>query len=229
MQLNIPDNFLFAIFIAVIVSYESYNRGIITMEMIYSAIPENTIIYVIIAVAFIYLRKIVTPTPAPIQNQILTTINADIKDLKRNVLALKNDMNRMQNETEWRSEARSQGRASITSFRSEFSTEIETLWVEFTALFDERRKREKCSPTKIYNALSIEINLSSATLATFYRHQRAPQRTSLDKIEAWVEKENKKKDNSIMISNSSRNNNFLSSGSRNIILDGNNENNDNDS
>ncbi|RHZ84501.1 hypothetical protein Glove_80g15 [Diversispora epigaea] len=135
----------------------------------------------------------------------------------------------MQDDLEWRSEVRSRAQASVQSHTSEFLEGTQTLWVEFTALFDERRKREKCSPTKIYNALSIEINLSSATLATFYRHQRAPQRTSLDKIEAWVEKENKKKDNSIMISNSSRNNNFLSSGSRNIILDGNNENNDNDS
>ncbi|RHZ71208.1 hypothetical protein Glove_261g95 [Diversispora epigaea] len=124
---------------------------------------------------------------------------------------------------EWRSEARSRGQAFITSFRSEYSTEIETLWVEFTVLFDERRKREKCSPTKIYNALSIEINLNSATLASFYRHQRAPQTTSLDKIEAWVEKENWKKDNSIIISGSSSSinrNNLLSSS--NIILDDNN-------
>ncbi|RHZ77001.1 hypothetical protein Glove_186g35 [Diversispora epigaea] len=71
-----------------------------------------------------------------------------------------------------------------------------------SSLFDERRKREKCSHTKIYNALSIEINLSSATLASFYRHQRAP----LDKIETWVEKENRKKDNSIIISSNSNNN-----------------------
>ncbi|CAG8779629.1 11645_t:CDS:2, partial [Ambispora leptoticha] len=68
-------------------------------------------------------------------------------------------------EAEWKSEARSRGQASIQSYRSEYSTETETLWVEFTVLFDERRKREKRSPTKMYNALSGEIDLSPATLA----------------------------------------------------------------
>ncbi|RHZ88241.1 hypothetical protein Glove_25g33 [Diversispora epigaea] len=56
----------------------------------------------------------------------------------------------------------------------------------------ERRKKEKRSLTKMYNVLSEEIGLSPATLASFYRHQKAPQRTSLDKIEAWLEKENQK-------------------------------------
>ncbi|RHZ81532.1 hypothetical protein Glove_119g15 [Diversispora epigaea] len=135
-----------------------------------------------------------SPAPRPIQNQILTTINADIKDLKRDMLTLKNDMNRIQNETEWRSEARSQ------------------------AIFNERRKREKRSPTKMYNALSDEIDLSPSTLAKFYQHQKSPQRTSLDKIEAWVEKENWKKDSS----NSNRNN---FSSSSNILLDDSNDNN----
>jgi len=46
----------------------------------------------------------------------------------------------------------------------------------------------------MYNVLSEEIELSPATLASFYRHQKSPQRTSLDKIETWVEKEGKKKD-----------------------------------
>ncbi|RHZ87052.1 hypothetical protein Glove_41g162 [Diversispora epigaea] len=109
MQLNIPDNFLFAIFIAVIVTYESYNRGIITMEMIYSVIPENTIIYVIIAVVFIYLRKIISPPSTSIQNQILTTIDQRLQKLERDILSLQNDNARIQNESEWRNEARSIG------------------------------------------------------------------------------------------------------------------------
>jgi len=58
--------------------------------------------------------------------------------------------------------------ASVQSYRSEYSPETETLWVEFTALFDERRKREKRSPTKMYNVLSEEIGLSPFTLAKFY-------------------------------------------------------------
>ncbi|CAG8619640.1 7693_t:CDS:2 [Ambispora gerdemannii] len=132
MQLNIPDNFLFAIFIAVIALYEAYNRDVITMGMIFSVIPENTIIYVIIAVA---------------------------------ILVLNNEIIRMRTEAEWKSEARRQ--ASVQSHRTEYSSETETLWVEFTAIFNERRKREKRSLTKMYNVLSEEIDLSPSTLAKF--------------------------------------------------------------
>ena len=46
----------------------------------------------------------------------------------------------------------------------------------------------------MYNVLSEEIDLSPSTLAKFYQHQKSPQRTSLDKIENWVEREGKKKD-----------------------------------
>jgi hypothetical protein len=78
----------------------------------------------------------------------------------------------------------------------------------------------------MYNILSLEIGLSSATLATFYRHQRSLLKTSLDKIETWLEKVNKKIDNSVIVSSSSgsgNRNNFLSNS--NIILDDNNDNN----
>jgi hypothetical protein len=51
---------------------------------------------------------------------------------------------------------------------------------------------------------------------SFYRHQKTPLKTSSNKIEAWIEKENRKKDNSVVIS-----------GSSNIILDDSDENNDN--
>jgi hypothetical protein len=115
----------------------------------------------------------------------------------------------------------------VQSHKSEYPEETQTLWVEFTAIFNERIKREKRSPTKLYNVISEEIGLSTATLATFYRHQKSPQRTSLDKIEDWVDKENRKKDNSIGSSGSNSNrNNFSSS---NIILDDNNNDNNNDS
>ena len=40
---------------------------------------------------------------------------------------------------------------------SEYTDEYETYWVEFTALFNNRRKREARSPTQLYNILSIEI------------------------------------------------------------------------
>lgn len=66
-------------------------------------------------------------------------------------------------------------------------------WVEFTAIFDERRKKEKKSPTQLYNALSQEIGLSPATLASFYRHQKNPRTTSMDKIVPWIEREGKRR------------------------------------
>ncbi|RHZ85423.1 hypothetical protein Glove_66g170 [Diversispora epigaea] len=101
---------------------------------------------------------------------------------------------------------------------------------QFTAIFNERRKREKRSPTKLYNFTSEEIGLSTAALATFYRHQKSPQRSSLDKIKNWIEKENRKKNNSVIISGSGSNsnrNNFSAElarpSSTNIILDDNND------
>ncbi|RHZ77732.1 hypothetical protein Glove_174g71 [Diversispora epigaea] len=145
-----------------------------------------------------------------------------MQKLERDILYLKNEIKRMQTETEWRNHV------SVRSYKSEYSSEIETLWVEFTAIFNERRKREKRSPTKLCNVLSEEIDLSPSTLAKFYQRQKSPQRTSLDKIEARVEKENWKKDNSVIISGSSSNNNrnnFLSSDNRNIISDENNNDN----
>ncbi|CAG8811524.1 24805_t:CDS:2, partial [Dentiscutata erythropus] len=156
--------------------------------------------YAFLAILLFFVRRNKSPAPTP--TPIPVTINTDIDELKQDMLAIKNEIVRMQSDAEWRSEVRRQ--ASIQSHRSEYIIVTETLWVEFTALFDERRKRDKCSPTKIYNALSIEIGLSPATLATFYRHQRAPLTTSLDKIEIWVKRENKKKDNSIIISSGNR-------------------------
>ena len=62
-------------------------------------------------------------------------------------------------------------------------------WVEFTAIFDQRRRRDGRSPTQMYNILSQEIRLSPATLASFYRHQKTPRVTSMDKIITWVGRE----------------------------------------
>ena len=77
----------------------------------------------------------------------------------------------------------------------------------------------------MYNVLSEEIELSPSMLAKFYQHQKLPQHTSLDKIEAWIEKENQKKDNSVIIS-SGRRNNFSSSS--NILFDNSNNDGEND-
>ncbi|KAF0408423.1 hypothetical protein F8M41_008502 [Gigaspora margarita] len=111
----------------------------------------------------------------------------------------------MHTEAEWRNDTASQAgsnRFSSTSHvsmgqYSEYTEEYKTYWVEFTALFNNRRKRESRSPTQMYNISSIKIGLSASTLASFYRHQKSPRRTSVDKIIEWVEKEgNKKVDNS---------------------------------
>ncbi|RHZ61836.1 hypothetical protein Glove_345g72 [Diversispora epigaea] len=104
-------------------------------------------------------------SPAPAPTPIPITIDPVTQKLKQDILALQNKIAQMETEAEWKSEARSRG----------------------------LRKREKRSPTKMYNALSEKIDLSPATLASFYRHQRSLLKTSLDKIETWVEKENKKK------------------------------------
>jgi hypothetical protein len=65
-------------------------------------------------------------------------------------------------------------------------------WVEYTAIFNQRRKKGNRSPTQMYNILSDEIGLSPGTLASFYRHQRTPRKTTMDKIIQWIEKKGKR-------------------------------------
>ena len=65
----------------------------------------------------------------------------------------------------------SSGRVSASQY-SEYPDEVQTIWVEFTALFNQRRRRERRSHTQLYNIISQEIHLSSVTLASFYRHQK---------------------------------------------------------
>ncbi|CAG8626895.1 12054_t:CDS:2, partial [Gigaspora margarita] len=68
-------------------------------------------------------------------------------NLEKTILALSNELQRMHTEAEWRNKTASQDR------------------VEFTALFNNRRKKEGRSPTQLYNILSIEIGLSASILA----------------------------------------------------------------
>ena|SRR5687767_9959460 len=101
---------------------------------------------------------------------------------------------------------------------SKYTDEYETYWVEFTSLFNNRRKKEGRSLTQLYNILSVEIGLSASILASFYRHQKS-SRTSMDKIIVWVEKEENKKvvsfndSSSSSSSNKSNNSNTFSGGS----------------
>jgi len=78
-------------------------------------------------------------------------------------------------------------------------------------------KKGKRSLEQMYNVLSGEIGLSLTTVASFYRHQKWPQRI-LDKIEAKEDRKN---------SSSSSKNLFLSSANREIIRDGINSKNSN--
>jgi hypothetical protein len=65
-------------------------------------------------------------------------------------------------------------------------------WVEFTAIFDQRRKKGNRSPTQMYNILSDEIGLSPGTIASFYHHHTNPRKTTMDKLTLWIEREGKR-------------------------------------
>jgi hypothetical protein len=71
---------------------------------------------------------------------------------------------------------------SHASTCSEYDDKTEMYWSEFMAIFDERRKKGKKSPTQMYNILSQEIGLSPSILASFYWHQRRPIQITMDKI-----------------------------------------------
>ncbi|RGB43676.1 hypothetical protein C1646_749464 [Rhizophagus diaphanus] len=81
---------------------------------------------------------------------------------------------------------------------SEYSEEMEMYLDEFTAIFDQRRKKVNRSPSQMFDTLSTEIGLSKSTLANFYRHKTTPMKTSMDKIISWIEKEGER-----VVSNSS--------------------------
>ncbi|KAF0467818.1 hypothetical protein F8M41_025935 [Gigaspora margarita] len=195
------DIFLIAVFSVTIAVFEMVTRGVLTMDMIQGIFSGNITIYIIFVVAIIFIRKYLK--------------GSGENNLEKTILALSNELQKMRTEAEWRNETASQAgsnRFSSTSHVSmgqyfEYTDEYETYWVEFTALFNNRRKRESRSPTQMYNILSIEIGLSASTLASFYRHQKSPRRTSVDKIIEWVEKEGNKKVVSFSDSSSSNSSN----------------------
>ena len=100
MPLNRSDIFLFVTFIAVIAIYELFNRGILTTETLHTVIPGNGTMYIILIMAFIYIRKIMPSDPS-------------IQKLEKAILTLNNEINRMRTEIEWKSEIRSQGNSFI--------------------------------------------------------------------------------------------------------------------
>ena len=75
-------------------------------------------------------------------------------------------------------------------------------WVKFTAIFDQKRKKQKHSSnlSQMYNILSEQIGLSLDTLVSFYCHQRTLRMTTMDKIIPWIEKEEKRVVSSILVS-----------------------------
>ncbi|CAJ0649996.1 1923_t:CDS:2 [Entrophospora sp. SA101] len=70
------------------------------------------------------------------------SVDPATKNIEKAILVLNNEISKMRTESEWKSETQSLGCASITSHRLEYSDGTEATWVEFTYLFDERRKRE---------------------------------------------------------------------------------------
>ncbi|CAG8579518.1 12778_t:CDS:10 [Ambispora leptoticha] len=148
-----------------------------------------------------------TPTPIPI------TVDPVTQKLKQDILALQNKITQIETEVEWKSEARSRATGPNIPLKPKLSGSNLPSYLE----------REKHSPTKMYNALSGEIDLSPATLASFYRHQR-----SLKSKIGLKKKTGKKIQLSLAViaidleSHFSRNNNFSSSS--NIIFDNNDEN-----
>ncbi|GBC45087.2 hypothetical protein GLOIN_2v1587402 [Rhizophagus irregularis DAOM 181602=DAOM 197198] len=208
------DIFLFAVFSIVVIIFEMISHDVLTMDMIQGILSGNTSIYIILAIAIFLSRK------------YLMGMQDKNNNLERTLLTLSNELQRIRTEAEWRNDASSQAgsnRFSSTSHVfmgqcSEYTDEYETYWVEFTALFNNRRKKEGRSPTQLYNILSIETGLSASTLASFYRHQKSPRTTSMDKIIAWVEKEGNKKvvsfsDSSSSSSNRSNNGTIFNGGS----------------
>ncbi|CAG8680898.1 43159_t:CDS:2, partial [Gigaspora margarita] len=71
-------------------------------------------------------------------------------NLEKTILSLSNELQRMRTEAEWRNDTTFQAgsnRFSSTSHVSmgyyfEYTDEYETYWVEFTALFNNRREKE---------------------------------------------------------------------------------------
>ena len=225
---SITDIFLIATFGVIIVFYEMLSHGVLTMEMIQSIFSGNVNIYIIIAIAIIFFRKYLMRSGDNNLERTVLTLSNELQRMRTEAEWRNDAISHALPEiitsciyTYLRQTASyfflaGSNRFSSTSHvsmgqYSEYTDEYETYWVEFTALFNNRRKREARSPTQLYNILSIEIGLSASTLASFYRHQKSPRRTSMDKIIEWVEKEGNKK--SVSFSDSSSSNNSSSSGS----------------
>ncbi|CAG8633600.1 9732_t:CDS:2 [Gigaspora rosea] len=124
----------------------------------------------------------------------------------------------MRTETDWKSEIRSQGQESARSHKSEYSDKLRLSGSNLPPYLTREGRGMDILPRKYimsYPAFSqlllkailkriiislilyimipiyLFLNLRGkrATLASFYQHQRSPQRASLDKIETWVDKE----------------------------------------
>ena len=98
MTYNASDIVLIAIFIAVIGIRKLYARGVLTMEMLYALAQENITMYAFLAILLFFVRRNKSPAPTP--TPIPVTINTDIDELKQDMLAIKNEIARMQSNTE---------------------------------------------------------------------------------------------------------------------------------
>jgi hypothetical protein len=65
--------------------------------------------YGILGILLFLIRKNISPAPTQIPTPIPATLDVIIKKLKRDNLVIKNEIARMQKESKWRNEVRSQG------------------------------------------------------------------------------------------------------------------------
>ncbi|CAG8577806.1 9456_t:CDS:2 [Paraglomus occultum] len=121
-----------------------------------------------------------------------------ISELGKNVLVLSDIVNTMREMSQVNSKKNPDAKVSLlreteslinTRQNTEYSDDVETLWVNYKILINQKVKKENRSLTQTFKVLGKKIKLSSATLAGFYRHQTNPQRSTLDKIKKWVDEE----------------------------------------
>ncbi|CAH1770986.1 11123_t:CDS:2, partial [Entrophospora sp. SA101] len=132
------------------------------------------------------------------------SVDPATKNIEKAILALNNEISKMRTESEWKSETQSlefilmsltlQVAPLLQAIDRNIHMKLKLPGLNLPTSLTKEEKEKGRSPATMYNVLSEEIRLGPATLSGFYHHQKKPHVTTLDKIEAWVDKEGKKKD-----------------------------------
>ncbi|RHZ69722.1 hypothetical protein Glove_279g58 [Diversispora epigaea] len=114
------------------------------------------------------------PPLSPIQTQILTTINADIKDLKRDNLAIKMILQecKMKQNEEVKSEVKGKHLYKVTD--PNILVKLKLSGSNLQPYLTREEKEKNILPRKCIMSCSKKIDLSPSTLAKFYQHQKSP-------------------------------------------------------